>query len=837
MIEDGRVRRFGVLLVSIGWLASPAPLLAGEVDGAGATQTARLLPSTVLDVLRLPYDIVGDADGNGRFDSGDVVYVQEILRHDEAPAAVLADVARPCNGRLEALDGKRLLGALLAGRTGIEVRSHCHGTLIGETWQAPDRRPPPPPLVALDDLFVRIARQVPGFGGLYLDAERNLRVLLREPSETNRVAAIEAIEAIFGPERFAGANVVAVPADHDFITLKGWKDRAEPLLGVAGVVSVDADERANRLRVGIDGETRRQGIENRLGRLGIPLEAVEVDVVEPYEFENHVLLPYLQKKRRPLIAGAEINSTVSTCSLGFLAKWYGQARGIITASHCAPNPGSPSIADPSPGTAFSQIAEQVGIEAIDPQWGCDWGDRCRQSDAIFIALDQGVTGRLGRVGRHVHAYPYTFGYTITGKAVAVSGDIAHKIGRSTGDTAGEVEATCAGYTISGESIGWPGSYTLVCQNSYEADSAKGDSGGPVLRVTNAPNDEAQLLGIHVVRKVSPIDSESIYTPIGNIEAEIGPLLVATGNEPPEIVITDPQDGAKIGPGAFPTVELQAQVFDFEGGGDCCEVDWLSSKDGPLGTTPWIGGMSGQTATLGGGQGFRAITATAIDANGATAWDTVVVSTGNSSPKIWIDWPPPGAVLYAGFPYVLQGSSFDNEEFQALECASLEWTASPQDGSFPVQGCSPQVSFSSTGIHSVTLTGEDPNGASGSATHVFAVLAPPANVGPSVVFTNPVNNAYVLPGQATPLKAIATDPDGQSPINYQWTASGGGITGQALLGSTSGASGAESTLSWTPADVVPGNCGASNVTITVIATDPDGQSGSGQIDLGVLHSPC
>jgi hypothetical protein len=166
--------------------------------------------------------IVGDANGDGGFDVGDVAYAMTSLRLDWRRPNPLADVALPCTGELEPADGQRLLGAWLAAADGISVRSRCNGRAIGT---AIGRAPSPPALVTLDDQLAGITRAVPEFGGLFVEGD-DLKVVLTQPTSTVLNRALDAIERVFGQARFEGLAPRAVRGDFSFSQLRGWKNSA-----------------------------------------------------------------------------------------------------------------------------------------------------------------------------------------------------------------------------------------------------------------------------------------------------------------------------------------------------------------------------------------------------------------------------------------------------------------------------------------------------------------------------------------------------------------------------------------------------------------------------------
>ena len=105
-------------------------------------------------------------------------------------------------------------------------------------------------------------------------------------------------------------------------------------------------------------------------------------------------------------------------------------------------------------------------------------------------------------------------------------------------------------------------------------------------------------------------------------------------------------------------------------------------------------------------GARVITLTAKDSNGAPASESVSITVTDDAPSVWIVKPTPMQSLYRDYPFVFQGTSSDlNELFFKLPCSSLKWTSSnPSDqlsGALPKQGCTPEVTFPSTGTRTIT----------------------------------------------------------------------------------------------------------------------------------------
>jgi hypothetical protein len=778
--------------------------------------------------------VVGDANGDGTFSGADLMVAIGALRHGWTRPNPLADVARPCDGVLRAADGQRLLAAFLMAQTGIPVRSRCHAPAIGEPVPPP---PTPPRLVTLDEQFLALAGRVPGFAGFFVEQGR-IRVALTDPSPALLRAALVEIERTFGPDRFSTQGARAVRATYDFVELNAWKEAALALLGGGRVTLVDADERRNRVIVGLRTFADRQAVAEALRRAGVPAAAIVFEVRRPFAPLLDPLTAALQEKQRPLVGGVVIETTGGACTLGFLAKWYGGPRGFITNSHCLPpignayGPGLQVFQDGFDFVLPVDPVDPIGFEAVDPALGC--GGACRASDAAFVGLDDDETGRLGRIAGTPGAPPPAswFGhYDVVGKGLAVCGESVRFVGARSGEVAGEVNCTCCG-AEGGSGVVWS------CQTGFTAPTGdSGDSGSAVFRPLGVGFD-AELLGV----LWGGADGQLAYSPISNIESEIGALDVAVQDDPPKIEIVAPPDGGNLGGGAFPVAGLVAEVFDFEEGGECgaCTVDWYSGKDGVLGSTPWIAGGSSLDAVLGGGPGYRAITATAHNAAAQTAWDTIVLSSGNSAPAVWLDWPPSGATLYRDVPYQLQASSFDSESFQALPCAELEWTlAGPSSAAFPAHGCFPVVTFEATGFHFLEVAGSDEGHLEGSSGIPLSVVDPPPGSPPIVTFWSPgEHQAFAFDSTVTVL-ATAVQPGGSAPLQAEWSLESPELLspGPLLLGTATIPNGGSTSIAFQPSDFLQSGCGEAPMEVWLTVTAPGPLIGSGSLSLGAMRPPC
>ena len=299
--------------------------------------------------------------------------------------------------------------------------------------------------------------------------------------------------------------------------LEVLNQRLLPLFELAGVVFTDADESSGRLVVGVLDRGAEGLVRAQLARLGVPSESVDLVETEPI----HRVLT-LRDKVRPVVAGVQIRFSQYVCSLGFNAV-LGSTAGYVTAAHCSTSQGAVD------GTEYYQPLNRVpdefiGTEVADPAFfrggGCPRGRKCRYSDSNFSAGDSAVTFTLGAIARTTGpnngSLEIAGEFSIGGQGAATIGQTANKVGRTTGWTQGQVTRTCANTGVSASNI------VLLCQDFVENKVqivAGGDSGSPVFRINSS--GRATLLGNLWGGNSS--GTLFVYSPIANIERELGPL--------------------------------------------------------------------------------------------------------------------------------------------------------------------------------------------------------------------------------------------------------------------------------------------------------------------------
>ncbi|MFW6201862.1 MAG: S8 family serine peptidase [Gemmatimonadota bacterium] len=317
--------------------------------------------------------------------------------------------------------------------------------------------------------------------------------------------------------------------------------------------------------------------------------------------------------------------------------------------------------------------------------------------------------------------------------------------------------------------------------------------------------------------------ESGYDDVGRYVNAFGAVNAVLGNIPPSLEITSPEDGAERQVNL--EVAFDALVSDFEDGQNCCTPEWSSSVDGDLGT-----GLSiyPTFSTL----GFRTITASAQDEDGAVTTAEVTIEIVNTPPSPEITRPTPGEEVFRSEPYTLRGTADDpNEPDGTLDCSGLAWTSSGSDAAFPATGCEPEVEFDANGARALVLTATDSHGESAADTVEITVVDPPEDLPPSVQVLSPENGIAVGPDTELSLEGEASDPEGETDLDYEWAVvypydeeTGTGENTEVI--------GTGTQMTWRPSDTIEFDCDSSmDVRIELRATDPGGNTG---IDFVVIR---
>jgi serine protease len=260
------------------------------------------------------------------------------------------------------------------------------------------------------------------------------------------------------------------------------------------------------------------------------------------------------------------------------------------------------------------------------------------------------------------------------------------------------------------------------------------------------------------------------------------------------------------------------VKDFEDGPDGVSVEWASDKEGALGSGT---SLTHEFKVL----GPHVITATVRDKLGASTQASLGITLIDTPAVATVLAPSPGQNIERGIPFTLQGEVLQN--FMHLPCT---WTSdSSTDLGFPLNACSGTVTFTTNGYRTLTLTGSDAYAVAGSTSISFNVVDPVLNGPPGVSIANPTPELGFVVGAQVSLNGSAVDPDGKTPITYEWR-----FRGDACAQEVTIATGPN--VTWdTGAQAICG-LGQGGATITLYATDPDNQTGSAWVHVNAMTPP-
>jgi hypothetical protein len=411
----------------------------------------------------------------------------------------------------------------------------------------------------MDEALIAIEKKLGGFGGMYF-ANGKLNVVLAggNGSASQKASAKSSIAAIMGSNYLrqiprgsvadenenstslpAGTEVEVnvVPGKYKASQLLAWKRSAGSAFSVKGVVYIDFDEVANRVRVGVEKGTSKTAVENALKNQKVPLEAViisETAAIKP--------MATLQDRIRPTFGGLQLNwdndnnfaNGSWVCTLGFNATWYGY-KVFLTNSHCSGTQGGTQYVNYYQNSYYGTNT-YIGYEWYDPTYAACTsysGYVCRWSDSA-IAYQAAGNPALGRVYRTTNfngsltlaVNPNTGAYKkfniVAEWDYPTVGYAIDKEGRTTGWTYGTVTNTCVDTGVSGTNI------VLLCQDFVQRTGynivAGGDSGSPAFYWYGGAQIALSGLLWGGGSSNGVNGDIFVFSPMGNIEYEMGELV-------------------------------------------------------------------------------------------------------------------------------------------------------------------------------------------------------------------------------------------------------------------------------------------------------------------------
>lgn len=452
--------------------------------------------------------------------------------------------------------------------------------------------PPQNTVQTLDEIFQSISNRIPGFAGLHYRDETLVISVARPtdeltPTETSQLAsALATFRSLDVLEDLAEGRYILEHVRYSFNQLSQWRDQilSRPELSNL-ITALDIDEASNRLLIGVPSAEQIQAVSDTLETLSIPKDAYHINqiVIEP--------LPGLRDQVRPVIGGLQIAFSTYLCTLGFNAIRDGVI-GYVTNDHCTDNWGQvdgtnhyqPSV---GPGNF-------IGVETVDPPFftggSCPTGRRCRYSDSAFGQYASGIPASMGKIARTSSLGSLTIAgdWTIVAEATAtIVGQTLNKVGRTTGWTQGAVTNTCVTTYVANSDV------VRLCQNFVQASVGPGDSGSPVFRIVDPA---AYTVELHGILWGGTLDgSIFVFSPISNIEGELGPLQ--TSPQTPSITVVSPNGG-------------ENWLI-----GETRQILWTSQN------------LVGNVDIL-------------LSRDGGTSWETLFTNTPNDGVEAWVVTDPP-----------------------------------------------------------------------------------------------------------------------------------------------------------------------------------------------------
>jgi hypothetical protein len=228
-------------------------------------------------------------------------------------------------------------------------------------------------------------------------------------------------------------------------------------------------------------------------------------------------------------------------------------------------------------------------------------------------------------------------------------------------------------------------------------------------------------------------------------------------------------------------DFQIDAIPSDPDGACCTITWTTP---PASDAAIVGGRRGTFRFTTAGD--KVITATATDATGNTVSANITVSVQNNPPVATMSLPATAITVYRGQPVLFRGFATDANEGPGpdpgtLACNQLTWRSSnASDAGFPFTGtgaapnCDLSFTFTTNGTRSISLNATDSQGLGNFAPpgRLITVIDPPANLPPNITLgalpPTTYSTGYAW-DQPIPITASATDPEGNTPISYRWTA--------------------------------------------------------------------
>lgn len=348
-----------------------------------------------------------------------------------------------------------------------------------------------------EDEILRLESTVPGIGGVYLDERTKKFTVYVKDQASDEAARTEVMRvanrarADLGAQVVDDSEVLVRRGEFSFSELLSFKSALTGrLLALDGFVSIDADERENRVRVVVESERDMVLAQERILMSRLPADAFIIEL----GFRGGPLST-LRSRFRATGAGIQINGFANQdCTHGWTVSTSQGDWGLLTAGHCTPpaDAGNTGEAFYQPTTTPADFIGSISMNqpwnltsCVDPSTGQYFNGPCTRADAAFISYS-GAAKRIARTSYvssnntkgtlNFHSWWSSIG-SVPAPWVGMYVD---KIGRTTGWTRGTLAQTCVDVVLDyGAGVG---DVLFLCAGRVDnAAMGRGDSGAPVFK--------------------------------------------------------------------------------------------------------------------------------------------------------------------------------------------------------------------------------------------------------------------------------------------------------------------------------------------------------------------
>ena len=408
-------------------------------------------------------------------------------------------------------------------------------------------------------LMVDLAREIPGFGGVYYEpGGERLVIAMTEASRAEFPAARQAVLSHLAAD-VSGASMADIPrmdfvervVEYSFIELARYRARLRPaLFGIPEVVSLGVDEEFNRISIGLEDLPARNAVLDAVVELEIPDEILFFSTASPIELHvsSAAAEPPLSTSNTlqgvspdgRLTGGYQVQAVGNTeCTLGFTARTQTRAGTpvFVSNSHCSKRSFKLDRGDWGQPNTATIVGDEIRDPSLRRCWKNATRQSCRESDAALIKTNADTEIAMGEIGRpekrhSLNGCPHGClvinsdnpTIQIRGRSHSIlDNEELDKVGRATGWTYGDVVKTCE--DLKSDTDGkW-----RLCSDVVDFYSDGGDSGAPVFLYNGDDPAEGEAVLKGIVWGYG--NTGSTVSNLGQIRKDLGGLWVYDAGPP------------------------------------------------------------------------------------------------------------------------------------------------------------------------------------------------------------------------------------------------------------------------------------------------------------------